>query len=172
MNNGILIEPMINRKEHGIATQAETFSLHLKITNLENVPSAEFNIKNITLHSAEGQSIREDFSKSFYIERLNPEESKIIEIGNYGSYMHGLVNISASVLPTSNAITLNLLQRNPFTKEVTEISKNSWNDFFHVKSSVIHEQQKANKRMIALTIIIGILTLIQLLTIFIKVGKA
>lgn len=162
MDKGILIEPIIDKKEHGNAIQAKTFFFALKITNLYETPSNEFNIDRVIMRSAEGQDILEDFKKSFFIEKLNPNESKIIEIGKYGSYMHGIICVEVFARSTINTVTFDLLQKNPFTRDIVIIGQNHWIDFLYIKNSNEYKQEKATTWMIRLTIAIAFFTLLQI----------
>lgn len=71
MTNGILIEPLINNKAHGVAVQEKSFSFGLRITNKQESPSDEFNISEIKLFSDNNREIVEEFKKSFFINKLN-----------------------------------------------------------------------------------------------------
>lgn len=166
MPEGILIEPLINNKEHGEAIQAKVFSFALKITNQQKGPSHEFNISNITIKSAEGQDIIERFNKSFFIEKLNPEESKTIVIGKYGSPMYGLVNIDVTTTPTDEAVILNLLQKNKYTMDASEIGKNKWTDFLYIRNSNENKQERTTNMMLLLAFIVAFFTLLQIASIF------
>lgn len=165
MKEGILIEPIINKKEHGDAIQAEAFSFALKIINTQRVPSNEFNIFQIVMRSAEGQNIVEDFDKKkFFVEKLNPEESKIIELGKCGSYMYGIVSVHARI-ESINKSSFDVLQKNPFTEEIIVIGKNKWVDFFRIRNSNEYRQERITNWIMYLTIAIGLLALIQCMSI-------
>lgn len=167
-NEGILIEPIINKKEHGTAIQTEAFSFALKITNIQKAPSNEFNISKIVIFSAESQNISEDFDdKSFFVEKLNPEESKIVEVGKCGSYMHGIVSVRVKVQSSTDpSAPLNLLQKNPFTGEIFSIGKNEWHDFFYIRNSNEYKQERATNWAKFLTAMIAFFTLLQIVSIF------
>ena len=158
---------MINGKEHGAGIQTKTFSFALKITNMQETPSHEFNISRIVMRSAEGQNMSEDFNKkSFFVEKLNPEESKIIEIGKCGAYMHGIVDIMAVIQPITVSITLDLLQKNPFTEEIINIGKNSWIDFFNIRNLNEYKQENLTIWMMILTIMITFFAFLQIVSLF------
>ncbi len=161
----ILIEPIINNKEHGFAIQAKSFSFSLKIKNCSDSPSPAFTIESISIHSAQGQNIGDNFGgKSFIVERLNPGEEKILPIGKNGQFMYGLVDVKAR-MTVQDSSNLNFQQKNPFTKEICDIGVNTWIDFFYVKSSNEHQQDISTKWIILLTWATTILSLIQVASI-------
>lgn len=169
MENKILIEPLINGKEHGFAVQAETFSFDLKITNMSNEPSPKFNITKIFFESAEGKRLSDDFSgNSFFIDVLNPKESKIVNIGKNGQFLSGLVTAGAFIAPQDSGVKIVFLQKNPCTQEICKINgENRWLDFFYMKSLSEYGQEKTNRWMMIFTCIIAFFTLVQLIILFV-----
>ena len=168
MEKGILIEPIINNESHGFAIQAKKFLLELRITNCLDVPSGKFKITSVVISSASGQNINENFGgKQFIVDTLNPNESKIIKIGETGQFMHGLVDIRLTLQQDDISNKLILLQKNPFTNEITNITKiiglNQWIDFLYIKSQSEHRQEISTSWMIKLTWATAILTLINII---------
>jgi len=163
MATKILIEPVINDKEHGFAIQAKSFSFGLKIKNCSDHPSPSFTITSINIGSAQGQNIRDDFGgKSFIIEGLNPDQEKILSIGKNGQFMYGLTDVHATITVQDISNNINFQQKNPFTKEVCDVKGvNNWVDFFYIKSSNEHQQDVSTKWIIRLTWATALLSLIQ-----------
>ena len=156
---GILIEPMVNGKEHGFAVQTKNFSFDLKVTNNLKIPSPEFVISNLVLSSAENQDINETFhQEKFHIKKLNPKENKTIRIGKGASWMYGLVNIRMVIRLQYPKSILDFLQKNPFTKDIYDIGKNNWTDFFYIKSINETKRGRATIAMLILTLVILVLT--------------
>lgn len=168
--NKILIEPMVNGKEHGLAIQAVGFMLGLKVSNISSKPSSEFTISNICLMSAQGQDITNDCDgKSFFVEILNPGESKIIEIGKNGGFMYGLITIKAMIVPKESSVAIEINQKNSATKEISTLNqKNSYVDFLYIKSSSEYAQERLIKWTTWLTFVIAFLTLVQVILLFKK----
>ena len=158
----ILIEPIINKKVHGVADHAKKFRYGLKIKNIDERISHDFVISNVTLESASGQNIIAAESKTFYIPRLNTGEEKFFDIGEHGSFMHGLVRIGAEILPSDKEKTIACYQRKPFTNSFLYVKTNSWVDFFYIKSPQDIAQEHIIKRLKWLTIAVLLLIALQL----------
>jgi len=73
------------------------------------------------------------------------------------------VSVSATIQPTNQGITLELLQGNKFTGDITKVGINYWIDFFYVRNLNEYKQERINSTMIGLTIVITIFTLLQIL---------
>jgi len=161
MDSEISIEPIINKKIYGFAVQAKKFSFDIKVTNNSIKPSPEFDIIEITLSNSQGQDFSDDFgNRSFFIEKLNPGENKIIKIGKNGQFTYGLVNIEIKAKAKDSTVDIIFLQKSPFTGETCKCEgKNRWIDFFYIKSLNEYEQERTNIIMIILTFIIAILTI-------------
>ncbi len=168
--NGILIEPIINGKKHGFAIQGKVFSFDLHITNGSEKPSPEFNITKIYFKSAEGYDASDDFSgKSFFVDKLNPGESRILKIGKNGQFLCGLVAVEANINPKDAGTKIKFLQKNPCTKEISEIhGDNRWYDFSYIKSLSEYTQEISSRWMMILTVVIAAATLIQSVLFFLK----
>jgi len=164
--SSILIEPIIDGQPHNSAVQAKAFQFALKITNRSNSPSDPFTISSVVITSAQGQNINDNFSgKSFSVGVINPEESTIIEVGKNGQLMFGLVTVTVIITPSNVARPVTVLQRNPFTGSVCPIGNNHWVDFFYLKSSNEDLQEKTNKLLVILTLIIAASALLTALPI-------
>ncbi len=162
MQNGILIEPVINNEPHGYIIQAQSFDFSLKITNMSSFPYKEFGITHVILNSESVQNLGDNFNgKSFVAKAMNPGESEIISIGKNGQFIRGLVQIQANIDKKDNT-SINLLQKNPFTKELSNLnSGNQWVDFIYAKSSAEAIQEETTKILIRLTWVTAILTFLS-----------
>lgn len=162
----LLVEPVINGVTHGSAIQAKKFSFDLRITNRGNAPTGAFTVLSLRMKSSEGQDIIETFgNRTFHVDVINPSEVKIIKIGDTAQSMHGLVNLHFRALPADTAITIEFLQKNPYTEEESIIGQNNWIDFFYIKSMNSHLQEKTNRWIMRLTWVTAIFTFIQILPI-------
>lgn len=159
----ILIEPIINKKVHGIAIHAKKFRYGLKIKNIDDQISPDFVISNVTLESANNQNIVAVESKTYFVPRLNTNEEKFFDVGEHGSFMHGLVKIGADLSPIDKEKTIACFQRKPFTNSFIFAQANSWIDFFYIKSSQEIMHEKIEGRLKWLTIIILLFISIQIL---------
>ena len=168
----VLVEPLINGLVHGYAIQAKKFSLELKITNIDSSPSEAFDISSVVLKSAEGQDIIENFQgRKFYVEKINPGESKVISIGNNGQFMYGLVSIKIAIKLEDTTKEILAVQKNPFTNEYTDmLSPNMWVDFLYIKSAAQSSQEKSNKWLMRLTWVTAIFAFIQILPVLRKIS--
>lgn len=164
MESKIVIELLINGKTNGTAVQGKIFSFGLKITNISEYQSHEFTIKNIIIDSEKDQNARMDVEHDNIVKPLDPDESKIINLEKIGFPMHGLVNVSASVMATDPRMTISIFQKNSITNEIskTKIPSNRFIDFLVVKSSNEFAQEKASKLMQTLTFFMGAIALLQL----------
>lgn len=162
MNPKLLIVPLINKKEHGVAIQRKKFSFGLKVTNESNNPSPEFIINNIKFYSDKNQDMVSDFRKEFNVGILNPNESKNIEIEEDGQIIHGLVRIEASIHAKEQGTIIDIVQKNQITKNASDSFPNRFVDFFYIRSLNEVKQEKSTRWMIWLTIIIGIFAFAQL----------
>lgn len=150
----ILIEPIINKKVHGVATHGKTFRYGLRIKNIDERISPDFVIKNVTLESAHGQNIIATEGKTYFIPRLNTQEEKYFDLGEHGSFMHGLVKIGAELAPSDTTKMIACYQRKPFTNSFIYVSPNSWVDFFYIKTPQDLAQEKMLARLKWLTIVV------------------
>lgn len=159
----ILIEPVINGKSHGVAIQAKKFTLQLLLKNLSSKPSSEFKINNVWFKSAEGKDINNNCDdKSFVVKSLNPSEEYILDLGEYGHPSHGLLSITLKA--TSEAGEVTFYQKDPYTKNQSELKqKNTWEDFFLIESTNEIQQRRSNEVMIRLNWILLFLTTMQVL---------
>jgi hypothetical protein len=169
MDSGVLIEPIVDNKNHGYAVQAKRFSFGLKITNCTNIPTKVFEISSVSITSANGQDISEHFgNKKFSVPVINPEESITVKIGDNGQFMSGLVSVKVFIRVKDEGDQIDFLQKNPFTNDLTKISVNYWIDFLYIKSSAEYRQEISTKWIIGLTWTTVILSLIQILSIIIN----
>jgi hypothetical protein len=150
----ILIEPIINKKVHGVATHGKTFRYGLRIRNIDERISPDFVIQNVTLESAAGQNIVATEGKAFFVPRLNSSEEKYFDLGVHGSFMHGLVKIGADVAPSDRDKVIACYQRRPFTDSSLYVNSNAWIDFFYIKTPQDIAQELIIKRLQWLTIIV------------------
>ncbi|MEZ0208794.1 MAG: hypothetical protein ACAH17_01300 [Candidatus Paceibacterota bacterium] len=158
----ILIEPIINKKVHGVADHGKRFRYALKIKNLDERTSHDFVLKNVTLESAHGQNIVATESKTFYVPRLNTNEEKYLDIGDHSSFMHGLVKIGVELSPTDQTKIIACYQRMPSTNSFLYVSSNAWVDFFYIKSPQDLGHDRIVKRLKWLTVAILLLIAVQL----------
>lgn len=167
MKEGILIEPIINNQAHGFSVQGKKFSFALKITNFFNKPSSEFTIFSVRIFSEQGQNLVEDFDqRSFFVGVLNPNESLTIDIADSGQFMYGLVRIETSCALKDTSLKIKFLQKNPFSEEISVTGENYWVDFCYMKSLSEHTQERSNNIMIKLTVVLLILTVLQIAKLF------
>jgi hypothetical protein len=118
--------------------------------------------------SAHGQNISDDFGrKTFSVGIINPDQSTVIDVGNNGQFMFGLINITATIVPSDASRPVTFFQKNPFTGSFYEIGTNHWIDFFYIRSSSEDLQEKTNKWLVILTWVIAISALITTLPILI-----
>lgn len=160
----ILIEPIINKKVHGIATHAKKFRYALRIKNIDERISPDFVLNNITLESAQNQNIASTEAKAFFVPRLNANEEKYFDIGEHSSFMHGLVKIGVSISPVDKEKVIACYQKKPFTNAHLFARTNSWMDFFYIKTPQDIMQEKIISRLKWLTIIVLFLIALQLLS--------
>jgi hypothetical protein len=158
----ILIEPIINNRIHGTASHAKKFSYGLKIKNIDERISNDFVISNVTLESAHGQNIIATESKSFFVPRLNTNEEKYFDIGEHGSFMHGLVKIGVDLAPSDREKVIACFQRKPFTNSFLYVKTNGWVDFFYIKSPQDMAQEKILLRLKWLSVTILSLIAVEL----------
>jgi len=166
MSCKIQIEVLIDNKPGYFTVQGKSFYLGLRIKNIGNEPSEEFTISKITIVSAEGKNIGDDISRSFFIKKLNPEETKNIEIKKQGSIIYGLATINLQLKMKTEDIKIEFFQKNHLTGENYMIGTNRWLDFLYIKSSSEYAQDISNKRIAWLTWILIGLAIIQLIFIF------
>lgn len=155
----ILIEPVINKKVHGIADHARKFRYGLKIRNIDERISPDFIIDNVTLESAHNQNIIAVESKTFFVPRLNAQEEKFFDIGEHSSFMHGLVKIGADLSPIDKERTIACYQRMPTTNSFLFARSNGWVDFFYIKSpqEIMHEKIIARLKWLTVVVLLFIL---------------
>jgi len=166
MASKIQIEVLINKKPGYFAIQGKSFYLGLRIKNIGDEPSESFNILKIKVHSAEGKNIFDDLNKSFYIEKLNPNETKDIEVKKQGSIIYGLATIELQIKLDIEGAKIDFYQKNHITEDNYFLGENRWLDFLYIKSSSEHAQDISNKRITLLTYVLIGLTIIQLIVIF------
>ena len=118
------------------------------------------------MSSESGQNLQDDFDKKeFFVDIINPGNFLIINIGENGQFIRGLVNIEASIKPKDSSKSITFLQKNPFTEEITNVGVNRWVDFFYMKSSSEYRQEISTKWIIGLTFTTAILAFIQVISI-------
>jgi hypothetical protein len=150
----ILIEPIIDKKVHGTPSHGRIFRYGLRIKNIDERISPDFVIANVTLESADGQNIVATEGKAFFVPRLNANEEKYFDIGEHGSFMHGLVKIGAHLSPSDQTKTIACYQRRPFTNSFLFVNSNSWIDFFYIKTPQEKMQEKIIFRLKWLTVVV------------------
>lgn len=162
----ILIEPLLDGKLHAQTVQAKKFSLALRITNQDTAPSPAFIIQNIQFRSADNDSLINDCeSQSFNVNVLNPNENLILHIGDYGYPSHGLISIELNVEGPVNPMLF--CQKDYYSGKISELkTNNKWCDFWYVKSSTNHQQEKTNRIMLVLTIVLLFLAILQIIKLF------
>jgi hypothetical protein len=158
----ILIEPIINKKVHGVAHHGKTFRYGLRIKNIDERISPDFVLSNVTLESAHGQNIIATEGRAFFVPRLNTNEEKFFDIGEHGSFMHGLVKIGADLSPSEKQRVIACYQRKPFTDSFLYVNSNAWVDFFYIKSPQDLAQEKIISRLKWLTIAVLLFIAIEL----------
>jgi hypothetical protein len=134
----------------------------LRIKNIDERISPDFVLSNVTLESAHGQNIMAVEGKTFYIPRLNSQEEKLFDIGEHGSFMHGLVKIGADLSPTERERTISCYQRKPFTNSFIYVNSNSWMDFFYIKSPQEKMHEKTLGRLKWLTFVVLLFMAMQI----------
>ena len=167
----LIIESVIDGKVHGLAIQEKKFKFAIKFTNKGNSPSGEFTVDKIQIQSAQGQNMVITEEKSFLIQKLNPSEEKVVQIGTYGTHMHGLANITIQIMPSQSNEQIVCHQKSSFTEEVSYIKTNGWIDFIYIKTRSEFQQEKNNSRMFFLSIVILVLTVVQVFNIFYQPSK-
>ena len=156
----VLIEPIINKKVHGTAYHGKTFRYGLRIRNIDERISPDFVISNVTLESAHGQNIAASETKAYFIPRLNANEEKYFDLGEHGSFMHGLVKIGADLKPSDISKVIACYQRQPFTNTFLYVNTNSWIDFFYIKTpqDLAHEMIIKRLKWLTVTVLFFIAT--------------
>jgi len=133
--------------------QKKRFYVSLKIKNLGNDPTNGFTIKNIIVASAHGQDMCHKVKNSYHVDSLNPGQTKLLMVEKMGTFMHGLVNISAKVLPDENTDKIKTFQRDSFTHSVDEFDEeNEWLDYFFIKSKTEDLQDHNHTLLVFLSI--------------------
>ncbi len=170
MSYKVTIEPLfkyaqgfssIINREKDIIVQSDRFKLGLKITNIGPKPTPPFKINNIKVKSSGGSDILHVFEKEYAVGSLNPDEQKIYWISDFGTDMYGLANISLRITPPNDEI-VEAHQISRFNSEEVGYQNNSWIDFFYIKSSHEHTQEKTNNLLLVLTFVMALIAIVPL----------
>lgn len=102
--------------------------------------------------------------------RGNYVNGVLVKIGETGQPMFGLVNITLSVTPRNTETYIQFWQQNPFTRESTKLpGANTWLDFFFIKSTNNHLQERTNILLMWLTCVTAVFALIQIIPILMHI---
>jgi len=139
--------------------QGEPFCLNFKITNISNIFIDKIAIKNIKIGSAENHRGIHLFTKEYSVKDLNPGESKLIKISDFGTYLRGLALIKLDLVSDDGSDVV-VTQSNIFKSGEEVEFVNEFNDFFFITSISEHEQEKSNYWLLFLTVLIVLTTVV------------
>ncbi|MEY2640859.1 MAG: hypothetical protein RL150_252 [Candidatus Parcubacteria bacterium] len=158
----ILIEPIINDKIQQDIVQGEKFFLSLRVTNKTITPSENFTIESMVLFYKQSDIVDDCENKSYFIRKLNPDESLTLEIGYFVAIVHGLISLKINARSENNTpISFLQSQHKIGTKQIIN-NPNEWIDFLWVESKSENNQKKTNIITLWLNILLLFIASIQI----------
>lgn len=150
--------------------QGESFCLNFRVTNVSDSFIDKIVLKNIKISSAENHKGIHFFKKEYLVKDLNPGESKLIKISDFGTYLRGLAFLQMDLV-SSDGTDVTTFQNNSFKSGEEIECINEFSDFFFITSISEHEQEKSNYWLLFLTVLIVLTTVVIPFTNFIQGQK-